>query len=827
MAILLAGSTVLPVSSGRGATEGKLEYNRDVRPILADRCFKCHGPDSQARKAELRLDVRESALALHDGVPPLVPGKPQKSEVVRRIETDDAEDHMPPLKSNLKLSKDEVAVLKRWIAEGAGYQPHWSLIPPKAAPLPEVKMAGWARNEIDRFVLARLEREGLAPSPEADRVALLRRVTLDLTGLPPTPEEVEAFVRESEAEDAKGRGGGAGGPSEPSGSSAYGRVVERLLSSPRYGERMAMDWLDAARYADTNGYFRDNERHIWPWRDWVIGAFNRNMPFDQFTIEQLAGDLLPDATKEQKIATGFNRNHMVTSEIGVIDEEFRVQYVADRLETTSTVWMGLTVRCARCHDHKFDPLSQREYYQFFAFFNNVPENGFVSADDPPPVLDVASAEEHAELDSLTKARRDAETESERLRGILAIPAGKRDANQTKLLLDYYGKQRAGPAARGPQFAVQAAKAREDAFRAQLPRTLVMEELPAPRVTHLLKRGQYDEPGEEVHADVPGCLPPLPADAPRNRLGLARWLVSPEHPLTARVAVNRLWQQCFGEGLVRTMDDFGVQGEPPTHPELLDWLAVRFAQGGWNVKEMLRFIVTCATYRQASAPSAALLQRDPENRLLARGPRFRLPAEIIRDQALAASGLLVERIGGPSVKPYQPPGLWEAVSYNGELSYKEDQGDSLWRRSLYTFVKRQSLDPGAAAFDAPMRETCVVQRPRTNTPLQGLVLLNDVTFVEAGRALAALALAQPGGDDARLKLAFYRVTSRQPGEEELAVLRRLLDQQRARFQKNPDAARRLIAMGASPAGRSLEPVELAAWSVTAHALLNLDEVIFRR
>jgi hypothetical protein len=815
MAILLAAS------SGLGATGAKLEYNRDVRPILSDKCFKCHGPDSQARKAELRLDVRESVLALHDGVPALVPGKPEQSEVVRRIDTDDPDDHMPPLKSNLRLSKDEAAVLRRWIAEGAEYQPHWSLIPPKAAPLPEVKMAGWPRNEIDRFVLARLEREGLAPSPEVDRPALLRRVSLDLTGLPPTPGEVEAFMRESEAEDAKARGGGAAGPGE---SSAYGRAVERLLSSPRYGERMAMDWLDAARYADTNGYFRDNERHIWAWRDWVIAAFNRNLPFDQFTIEQLAGDLLPGATMEQKIATGFNRNNMVTSEIGVIDEEYRVQYVADRLETTATVWMGLTVRCARCHDHKFDPVSQREYYQLFAFFNNVPETGFVSVDDPPPVLDIASAEQHAELEKLSKARHDAEAESDQLRAVLAMPAGKRDAKQTKLLLDYYGGLRAGQAKQGPQFAVQAARAREDGFRSQLPRTLVMEELPTPRVAHLLKRGQYDEPGEEVHADVPASLPPLPAGAPRNRLGLARWLVSPDHPLTARVAVNRLWQQCFGEGIVRTMNDFGVQGEPPTHPELLDWLAVRFVKSGWDVKEMLRLIVTSATYRQSSAPSAALLQRDPENRLLARGPRFRLPAEIIRDQALAASGLLVERIGGPSVKPYQPPGLWEAVSYNGELTYKEDQGDSLWRRSLYTFVKRQSVAPEEAAFDEPARETCVVQRPRTNTPLQGLVLLNDVTFVEAGRALAALALAQPGGDDERLRLAFCRVTARQPNGKELAVLRKLLDQQRARFRQNPDAARRLIAVGASPAGRGLVPVELAAWSVTAHALLNLDEMV---
>ena len=1046
VAILLAAST------GLGAPTAKLEYNRDVRPILSDKCFKCHGPDSQARKAELRLDVRESALALHDGVPPIDPGKPEQSEVVRRIETDDREDHMPPLKSNLRLSKEEAAVLRRWIAEGAEYQPHWSLTSPKAAPVPDVKLAGWPGNAIDRFVLARLELEGLTPSPEADKPTLLRRVTLDLTGLPPTPEEVEAFVRESEAEDAKTQEGRGGGRADPSAPSAYGRAVERLLSSPRFGERMAMDWLDAARYADTNGYFRDNARQIWPWRDWVIAAFNRNMPFDQFTIEQLAGDLLPGATTEQKIATGFNRNHMVTGEGGVIDEEYRVQYVADRLETTSTVWMGLTVGCARCHDHKFDPLLQREYYQLFSFFNNVPEKGLVTADDPPPVLEVASAEQRADLEKLSLARRDAETRfdqlaapllpeigaweakagaeleppseklaayipfepepaggviekgnvtyepgvlgkaavfdamqhleapagialeagepwtigiwlkptgalncvlskteqsgarrgfellwqkgrfqvnlvnrwgvsaieavtreparggdwqqvivsydgsgraaglrvfvdgvdaplnvtldalngpignaepirigrrdnglgyygkldelrilrravatdeakawfwSDRLRGILAVAAEKRDAKQKKLLLDYYVGHHASPATREAHAAALAAREREDAFRAQLPKTLVMEELPEPRVAHLLKRGQYDQPGEEVRASVPASLPPLPADAPRNRLGLARWLVSPDHPLTARVAVNRLWQQCFGEGLVRTINDFGVQGEPPTHPELLDWLAVRFMQSGWDVKEMLRLIVTSATYRQSSAPSASLLQRDPENRLLARGPRFRLSAEMIRDQALAAAGLLVERIGGPSVKPYQPPGLWEAVSYDGELTYREDQGDGLWRRSLYTFVKRQSPPPAPSAFDAPTRETCVVRRSRTNTPLQSLVVLNDVTYVEAGRALAALVLAQPGDDDARLRLAFCRVTARPPDEKELALLRWALEQERVLFRQDPEAARRLIAVGASPAGQGLEPAELAAWSATAHSLLNLDEAITRR
>lgn len=1048
------------------AAPAKLEYNRDVRPILSDKCFKCHGPDAQARKAELRLDVRDNALVEHDSGKPIIPGQPERSEIVHRIESSDADEQMPPRKSNLRLSKDEIALLRRWVAEGAEYQPHWSLVPPNAAPLPDVKMADWPRNEIDRFVLARLESEKLSPASAADKSTLLRRATLDLTGLPPTPEEVDAFLADASPK-------------------AYEHVVDRLLASSRYGERMAMDWLDAARYADTNGYFRDNMRQAWPWREWVINAFNRNLPFDQFTIEQLAGDLLPNATLEQKIATGFNRNHMVTGESGIIDEEYRVEYVADRLETTSTVWLGLTVGCCRCHDHKFDAITQREYYQLFAFFNNGPETGLVKEDDPPPTLDVATPEQRAELERLREVRRNAEADfnqraeplheqiaawekiseselapptdklaahvefetdlagaddvqshaaakggnityepgllghaalldamehielpadlaleadqpwsiglwmkptgslncvlskidpsgerrgfemmwqkgqlqinlvhrwvasaievitkeamkksewhqvivsydgsrkaagvhvfvdgveapvnvmrdtldgpmsnsqplrigrrdnglgfyghldelrlfrrtignemakawywSDRLRGILAVAPEKRDAKQRDLLLDYYVEHHTDAATRTAYDAADKSRRAEEKFRAKLPKTLVMQELAKPRTAHLLKRGQYDQPGDEVHADVPACLTPFPADAPRNRLGFARWLVSPSHPLTARVEVNRLWQQCFGEGLVRTLNDFGAQGEAPTHPELLDWLAVHLIENGWDVKAMLKLIVMSATYRQSSAVEALnreivepwkpsdpanrfhastlqrfnLLARDPENRLLARGPRFRLSAEMIRDQALAASGLIVERIGGPSVKPYQPPGLWEAVSYDGELTYEQDRGDGLWRRSLYTFWKRQSPPPALLTFDGPTRETCVVRRARTNTPLQALVLLNDTTYIEAARALAALALAQPGDDDARLSFAFRRVTARAPANDELAVLKNLLTKERARFEQNPGAARQLIAVGASSAGRELDITELAAWSATTHAILNLDETVTRR
>jgi mono/diheme cytochrome c family protein len=1010
------------------AATGRIDYNRDVRPILSNHCFKCHGPDASARKEDLRLDIPEP-----DGGFAFVAGKPEKSEALKRIESDDPDQQMPPPETNKRLTKDQAAILRQWVADGAEYRPHWSFVPPQAAALPVVKNTGWPRNPIDRFVLARLEHEGLTPTTQAEKPALLRRVTLDLTGLPPTLEELDAFIADASAQ-------------------AFERVVDRLLASPHYGERLAVDWLDAARYADTNGYFRDAARQAWPWRDWVINAFNRNLPYDQFTIDQLAGDLLPQPTMERRIATGFNRNNMTNNETGLIDEEYRIEYVAERLETTGTVWMGMTIGCARCHDHKYDPISQREYYQLSAFFNNSPERGLVSPDSPPPVMDVATPAQRAELEKLTGAKRDAEAKfndmaealrepmaawektatsdlsppeeklalhvgfepeaagvaergnvtyesagllghaavfdgmqhleasadvplladqpwslglwlkpagslsgvlgkiepeggrrgfeviwqkgrfqinfvhrwganaievitkdpartgdwqqlvvsydgsqkaagihvyidgisvplnivrdrlngpidnaeplrmgrrdnglgfygqldelrllrrtvgdaevqawywSDRLRGSLALDATKRNPRQKQHLLDYYVSRHADPTVREAHRAVLAARTAESAFRELLPKTLVMEELPEARTAYILKRGKYDDRGEAVPPDVPSAFPPLPADAPRNRLGLARWLASPGHPLTARVAMNRLWKQCFGEGLVRTANDFGAQGDAPTHPELLDWLAVNFVEGGWKLKEMLNLIVTSATYRQSSVPTPALLERDPENRLLARGPRFRLPAEMIRDQALGTSALLVKRIGGPSVKPYQPPGLWETVTYDGEISYDQEKGEGLWRRSLYTYWKRQAPPPTMLTFDGPTREICAVNRPRTNTPLQALAVLNDVTFVEAGRALASIVLAQPGDDRARLRYAFRRATARWPDEPELQILGRLLDQQRAQFLAHPIGAKELVAQGDSPVGRGLDPVELAAWTVTAHALLNLDEVINRR
>jgi hypothetical protein len=1036
---VLAGLLAAGVGS---AAEGPrpVEFNRDVRPILSENCFQCHGFDEKAREARLRLDVRAVATApAKSGAIAIVPGHPEGSELLLRVT--DAEDRMPPAETGKRLKPAEIETLRRWIAAGAEYEPHWSLVPPRSVPVPAVRRADWPRHELDRFVLARLEEEGLSPAAEADRTTWLRRVSFDLTGLPPSLEELDAFLADARPDAAE-------------------RAVDRLLASPHYGERMAVDWLDAARYADSNGFFRDNTRQAWPWRDWVIGAFNRNLPYDQFTIEQLAGDLLPEPTEAQRIATGFNRNHMVTGETGIIDEEYRVEYVADRLETTAAVWLGLTVGCARCHDHKFDPISQRDYYRLFAFFNSGVEKGLVSPDDPPPVMDVASAAERAGLERLRRERTAAEQAfarvvaplepavrawetqgaaelaapaealladlrfeadagaelagvrtrgaekgavyyepgivgkaavfdgmqhlelpadvpldadrawtvglwvkassslgclvskiepsgdrrgveliwskgqlqvnlvdrwvvsaievvtrsaakradwnhvvvsydgagraaglrifidgaeapvtvtrdqlqgpignrepvrigrrdsglgfygqldefrlmgravtaeeirtwywSERLRGILAADPARRDARQKKLVLDCYVERQGDAAARTAHRRSEAARDEEEAFRSRLPKTLVMQEAAAPRTTQVLARGQYDAPGEEVAPGVPEVLPPLPPDAPRNRLGLARWLVAPGHPLTARVAVNRLWAQCFGEGLVATVHDFGSQGEGPSHPELLDWLARRFVESGWDVKAMLRLLVTSATYRQTSVPAPELLQRDPANRLLARGPRFRLPAEMIRDQALAVAGLLVDRPGGPPVKPYQPPGLWEAVSYNGELTYQADTGDGLWRRSVYTHWKRTAPPPGLQIFDGPTRETCVLRRPRTNTPMQALLLLNDEQFVEAARVLAATAWSGADPTDAgRLRAMFRRATSRWPEPEELAALAGLHARQRARFAADPPAAQRLIAVGASGQGRDHDPVTLAALTVAAQVILNLDEVVTRR
>ncbi|MBM3800805.1 MAG: DUF1553 domain-containing protein [Acidimicrobiia bacterium] len=1043
---LLAVCVAADVASAAEKTGRKVDFNRDIRPLLSDTCFTCHGPDKSNRKTELRFDIEESVRAdLGGGRRTIVPGDPDRSELYRRVSSKDEALRMPPVYSDRKLTEPQIELLKTWIEQGAQWQQHWSLIPPKRPPLPAVKNSGWVRNGIDSFVLQRLEREGLAPSPEAERATLLRRVTLDLTGLPPTPSETNAFLSDKTP-------------------SAYEKVVDRLLASPRYGERMAIRWLEAARYADTNGYQTDAARIMWRWRDWVIGAYNRNMPFNQFTIEQLAGDLLPNATLEQKIATAFNRNHRGNGEGGIIAAEYAVEYVVDRVETTSTVWLGLTMGCARCHDHKYDPLTQKEFYKVYAFFNNVPESGkaFKYGNSPPFILsptpeqqkrlqvmdqksaaaktrarqlepELATAQaswektlrpthpihwaptdrllahfpldasivdrtnreeairgdflegkpnyvlgriglaasfdgkrfisagdvgdfgfydrfsigawilpsgsqggaivsrakeisqesgyslmldrgkvqlnlvlrwlddalrvETAEslvpnewhhvmatydgsrvaqgvkiyvdgkpaklnvlLDELNQTFKTTEpfrigsgggpesrfhgsiddvrvyqralsadevavaADSDALDRIAAIPAARRTAAQGNKIRGYFLETAAPSHIRSAYDQLSALSRERERLMDSIPTTMVMQEMQPRRDAFVLVRGAYDRPGEKVAANIPASLPPMPAGSRDDRLGFARWLVDPGNPLTTRVTVNRFWQMFFGTGLVKTVEDFGSQGDAPSHPELLDWLATEFASNGWDVKGLLRTLVTSATYRQSSRLTPELLQKDPENRLLARGPRVRLPPEMIRDQALAASGLLVEKIGGPSVKPYQPAGLWKELS--GSEDYQPDSGESLHRRSLYTFWKRAAPPPSMMNFDSAGRETCIVRETRTNTPLQALNLMNDVAFVEAARALAQRVMIEgPASSDGRLALAFQLATGRAPKSQEQKVLLAGFERHSSEYRSNPKAALDLLAnSGEFPFDERLDVCELAAFTTQASLILNLDEIV---
>ncbi len=1004
----------------------RLSFDRDIRPILSENCFRCHGPDKNTRQADLRLDTPDGVAGA------IAPGRVDQSELWRRISSTDDDERMPPPKSGKHLTAADRAKLREWIAAGAEYESHWSFRPPLRSPLPVYRDRAWARTPVDAFVLARLDREGLSPRAEADRHTLIRRVSLDLVGLPPSPDEVAAFVDDRQPD-------------------AFERLVDRLLASPHFGERFALPWLDAARYADTNGYFVDNERQMWRWRDWVIAAFNQNMPFDQFTIEQLAGDLLPEATLEQRIASGFHRNHPVTYETGIIDEEYRVEYVCDRVDTTAAVWLGLTLSCARCHDHKYDPISQRDFYRLFAFFNNLPEKGntgrdgnadpqipaplpeqaarmsvleaalaareeafkaraaeiaaaeaawLATAADTLPALETplvnlaceaneATARPHGkvafspgiagqavsldgdswlEFEAPLMPERDRpfavaawfrasapqgsivcrfddrdelrgfnlmieksmlvvqlmhrnEGESilltsrplpmngwrhvavsydgggrasgvsvyldgrplemkivydtlngplavdrpwrlgrrgegyglkglidearlydrtfsasevadlftaQRLKYLLDTPAEKRTPPEVEELRDFFMTRAAGEPLRGDYLRLRAARGELADFKATVPTAMIMRELDQPRETFVLARGQYDQPQKRVEAGVPAVLPPLPAGIKADRLALARWLVDRGHPLTARVIVNRFWYHFFGQGLVGTLSDFGAQGEPPMHGALLDWLAVEFIESGWDVKAQARLITTSAVYRQSSDAPPEWTAHDPDNRLLARGPRYRLPAELVRDQALAASGLLVRTLGGPSVKPYQPDGLWEAVSYGGEQSYEQDHGAGLYRRGIYTFWKRQAPPPALLAFDAPTRETCVVRRSRTNTPLQALVVLNDPTYVEAAREIAARVLqSNCTAEHERLRLVFMVVVSRPPDQEEQAELAGLLGRQLERYRGDLRQAEALLSVGETPVDRSLPATDLAAWTIVAHALLNLDEVLCKQ
>jgi len=780
-------------------SEAKIDFDRQVRAILSENCFACHGPDEKARKAKLRLDTKAGAFArLRGGGFAIVPGNPGESEMLRRTTTADDDERMPPVKSGKKLTAAQIELIRQWIAQGAKWSEHWAFIPPVRPGLPQLPDASRAHNGIDYFVLAKLNASRLEPSREADRVTLVRRLTLDLTGLPPTPAEVDAFVTDKSPD-------------------AYEKVVDRLLASPHFGERVALDWLDAARFADTHGYHIDAGRDMSKWRQWVIDAFNQNEPFDSFTVEQLAGDLLPNATVEQRIASGFNRNHMINFEGGAIPEEYHTAYLVDRVNTTGTVWLGLTVGCAQCHEHKYDPISQKEYYQLFAFFHNVPENGLDgSKGNAAPLLKVPSPGQKQMLEHLNAAVKDLEPRVKTL---------KPDDPELKALND------------------RLAKLRQELsdLEKRIPTTMVMEEMPKPRDTFVLVRGQYDKKGEKVTPGIPAFLPPLPGSAPPNRLGLARWLVDSSNPLTARVAVNRYWQMFFGTGLVKTAEDFGIQGELPSHPELLDWLAVEFASPSaaptgsgaktpWDVKAFLKLIVTSATYRQSSVATKELRERDAENRLLARGPRHRLQAEFIRDQALAVSGLLNREIGGKSVAPYQPPGLWEELMSRADgknwtaQTYVQDHGKDLYRRTMYTFWKRTCPPPTLATFDAPDRETCTVRRARTNTPLQALVLMNDPTYVEASRKLAERMMTEAKTTDDRIALAFRLATARKPTERETVVLRQVFEVELAEYRKDGKKALKLLSIGEAKREEKLDPAELAAWTIVASAILNLDETV---
>jgi hypothetical protein len=850
--VFLAGLHSVPVDAG------DVNFSRDVLPILSDNCFQCHGPDQNARKADLRLDTKDGVFRADS--PVVVPGKSGDSELILRITSTDPDEVMPPPKSNRKITPAQIELLRKWIDSGAKWGKHWAFERPQRPAVPAIgNRQSQIGNPIDAFVLSRLEKEGLSPSPEAPKHTLIRRVTLDLTGLPPTLEEVDAFVADGSHD-------------------AYEKVVDRLLKSPRFGERMVWDWLDAARYADTNGYQGDPTRTMYFWRDWVIEALNSNMPFDQFTVEQLAGDLLPNPSQPQLVATGFHRNHMINGEGGRIAEESRVDYVQDRVETTGTVWLGLTFNCCRCHDHKFDAFTQREYYQLSAYFNSIEESGGNDAGGlANPVISLSSPEQQKRIEELRGAEADANkrrdelekqlreflpewektltTESklpDDIRAIVEKPADQRnDAEKKKLAA--FRRDNDSQFTATKKTADEAKKTREGLERS-LPRTMVMRERPQPRDTFVLIRGAYDKPADKVSHGVPSVLPPLSADVPNTRLALARWLVSPEHPLTARVTVNRLWQTFFGTGLVKTTEDFGVQGEKPSHPELLDWLACEFQQptvsqpsvvnshpnNAWNVKHILRLIVTSATYRQSSKVGQAFqpdptgvgrpnvrlesltYDRDPENRLLARGPRYRLPSWMIRDQSLAVGGLLVEKVGGPPVKGYQPAGIWEEATF-GKIGYAQDHGEALYRRSLYQFWRR--IVGPTVFFDVAARQTCQVKTARTNTPLHALVTLNDVTYVEAARALAQRVLLGSATDDAgRLTEAFRRCTSRPPKPNELAVLTKRLQALRETFSKDESAAKKLIAVGESKADEKLNPAELAAYTSIASLLLNLDETI---
>jgi hypothetical protein len=732
----------------------EVSYNFDIRPILSDKCLACHGPDANKREAGLRLDDPESAFQALKENPTahaLVAGKPEKSQVYLRITTTDSTKLMPPASSNLKLSQHEVRLIERWIKQGAKYEKHWAFVAPKKPEVPKVDNPDWAKNEIDYFILQKQEQKGIKPNDEADKERLLKRLSLDLVGLPPTLKMMDDFLADQSG-------------------NAYEKMVDQLLANPAYGEKMAIHWLDLARYADSHGYQDDGYRTQWPWRDWVIHAFNKNMHYNDFVSWQLAGDLMPNATKEQLLATGFNRNHKITEEGGVIPEEYRVMYVTDRNDLFGKGLLGVTLECAHCHDHKYDPFSHKEYYQMFAFFNNVKEVGIESV--------IGGPETYAKKPLM-------EISNDDVKNILQF-VNKSDTNQ--LIVS------------------------------------VMGDLDTTRKTFVLKRGEYDAPGEEVSPGTPSAILPFDPKYPKNRLGLSQWLFDKRNPLTARVYVNILWQEFFGQGIVKTSGDFGMQGDLPSHPALLDWLAVDFMEHNWDVKRLVKQFVTSATYRQSAVVTKDKLAKDPDNMLLARGPRYRIHAEFIKDLVLASSGLLNKTIGGPSVKPYQPAGLWEgATSGRGLLSvYNQDHGGALYRRGMYTLIKRTVPPPTMSIFDASNRDLCEVKRLKTNTPLQALVMMNDPAVLEASRVLAANLLEEKSESRDKIIKAFRLIICRKPNEKELGVLTAYYDKQLKNI--NEQAVDRMLAVGEYPITRKVDKKTLAALMRVVSTIYNLEEAI---
>ncbi|MBG85586.1 MAG: hypothetical protein CMO80_01640 [Verrucomicrobiales bacterium] len=764
----LSGVLAVIVASFAGCISvSAVDFVRDIKPVFSDTCFKCHGPDGKAREAKLRFDRREHVVgeSAPDGL--IVPGQPDQSELIKRLSASDPGDRMPPPETGLKVDAEAIAKIRQWITEGAKWPEddrHWAFVPPESPEVPAINLRTARFNQIDHFVQAKLQEKGLNPSAQANRATWLRRVSYDLTGLPPTVDELEEFLEDVSA-------------------NAFENVVDRLLKSERYGEHMGLSWLEAARYADTDGYQNDRLRYQWVWRDWVFRALNDNMPFDQFTLEQLAGDMLPNRNFYTQVASGFNRNHRINSEGGSIPDEWIVEYVADRVETVGTVYLGLTFNCSRCHDHKYDPIKQKEFYQMFAFFNNVDEAGLgPNNGNSPPFIKVPKSWPQLS---------DAET------NYIEPTKPKVRIQQTSVPRPQPGK----------------------------PDTvMVMSELAKPRETYILNRGLYNQPdkSQQLRPETPESLGILPESVPRNRIGLAKWLLDPKNPLVARVTVNRFWQHFFGRGLVRTSENFGIQGELPSHPELLDWLALKFIDIDWDMKAFQRMIVLSATYRQASEASRKMIQRDPENVLLTRGPRKRLTPYQIRDTALFTSGLLVEKIGGPSVKPYMPAGLWKSIS---NRKYDQGKGDDLYRRSIYTYWMRTIPPPTMMVFNAAEREVCSVRKELTTTPLQALTMMNNITFVESARFIAERVVRE-GGENAgqRLDYLCQLLLARKPTRPERIQLMQDYKSHISEFRKDRKAAAALLAIGSRKRDAKLVANEVAAWTMLANTILNLDESI---